>query len=449
VAGAAGPPETRYARLGSDRLAYQVIGQGPPDLVFTVGAFSHVDIAWEDPQTALFLRRLASFSRLLRFDRRGTGASDPLPPDPLPPWEMYAEELVAVMDAVDAQPAALLAAGPEAGPMALFFAATRPERIAALVLADATARYLVADDYPIGFPPEAAEAMIARTEELWGTEAFAGIYAPSRAGDERFVRWSARLERAIASPRVVRAYAQAMLEADVRPILALIQAPTLVLHHTGFRQLPMAHGRYLAEHIPGARLVELPGDLPLWWDQPDLVLEVVEEFLTGAHRSVEPTRVLATVLFTDIVGSTRRAAELGDRHWRELLQVHDDLAGRLVEQWGGRLVKTTGDGVLATFDGPGRAIGCATAIRDQLGGVDLQIRAGLHAGEVELRGDDVGGIAVHIAARIMATAAPGEIAVSRTVRDLVTGSDLVLQDRGRRRLKGVEGDWQLFAVAGR
>jgi class 3 adenylate cyclase len=449
VAGEAAQPETRYARLGPDRLAYQVLGQGPPDLVFTMGAFSHVDIVWDDPQMALFLRRLASFCRLLRFDRRGTGASDPLPPEPLPPSEAYAEELVAVMDAVGSQRAALLATGPQAGPMALFFAATRPERTAALILADATARYLVADDYPIGFPPEAAEAMIASAEELWGTEAMAGLNAPSRAGDERFLRWSARLERAIASPRMVRAHLRSLLEVDVRPILPLIQAPTLVLAHREFPQLPVEHGRYLAGHIPGARLVELPGALPLFWDQPDLVLEVVEEFLIGARRSVEPDRVLATVLFTDIVGSTQRAAELGDRGWRELLDVHDELAGRLVERWGGRLVKTTGDGILATFDGPGRAIGCAATLRDELRGIGTQIRAGLHTGELELRGDDVGGIAVHIAARIMATAGADEIVVSRTVRDLIAGSDLALQDRGSRRLKGVEGDWQLFGVVGR
>jgi class 3 adenylate cyclase len=449
VVGEAVPPKTRYARVGPDRLAYQVLGQGPPDLVLTIAAFSHVDVAWEDPQLALFLRRLASFSRLLRFDRRGTGASDPLPQNPLPPWEAYAQELVAVMDAVGSQRAALLATGPEVGPMALFFAGTRPERTAALILVDATARYLMAGDYPIGFPPQVVEAMTARAEELWGTEAFARIYAPSRAGDERFLRWSARFERAIASPRVVRDHLRAMLEVDVRPILPLIQAPTLVLHHRDFRLLPVAHGRYLAEHIPGARLVELPGDLPMFWDQPDLLLEVVEEFLTGAGRSVEPTRVLATVLFTDIVGSTRRAAELGDRRWRELLDTHDELAGRLVERWGGRLVKTTGDGVLATFDGPGRAIGCAAGLREGLGEIGVQIRAGLHIGEVELRGDDVGGIAVHVAARIMATAGAGEIVVSRTVRDLVAGSDIVLQDRGSRRLKGMGGDWQLFGVAGR
>jgi class 3 adenylate cyclase len=443
------PPQTRYARLGPDRLAYQVLGQGPPDLVFTMGAYSDVDIVWDDPQMALFLRRLAGFSRLIRFDRRGTGASDPLPADPLPPWEAYTQELTAVMDAAGSQQAALLAAGPEAGPMALFFAGTKPERTAALVLADATARYLAADDYRIGVEPEAVEAMIARAQELWGTEAFAETYTPDRANDQRFVRWSARLQRAIASPRVVRASLRALLEVDVRALLPLIHAPTLVLHHRDFQFLSVEHARYLTEHLPDARLVELPGELPLWWDEPDSVLNVIEEFLVGAGRAVEPTRVLATVLFTDIVGSTARAEQVGDRRWRALLDTHDELAGRLVQRWGGRLVKSTGDGILATFDGPGRAIGCAAALREELGEIGVQIRAGLHIGEVELRGDDVGGIAVHLAARVMATAGPGEIVVSRTVRDLVAGSEVVLADRGSRRLKGVEGDWQLFAVGGR
>jgi class 3 adenylate cyclase len=448
VAGRVATPETRYARLGPDRLAYQVLGQGPPDLVFTMGSFSHVDLVWDDPQVALFLRRLASFSRLLRFDRRGTGASDPLPAHPLPAWEAYTEELDAVMDAAGSRRAVLLATGPEAGPMALFFAGTRPERTAGLILANASARYLVADDYPIGFPAEAVEAMIARVEELWGTEAYTDAFAPGHAGDERFRRWSARIQRAIASPRVVAAHLRALLEVDVRPLLPLIQVPTLVLHQQDFELLPLAHGRYLATHIAGARLVEVPGDLPLWWGQQDLALGAIEGFLAGADRGLQPTRLLATVLFTDIVDSTGRAATLGDRGWRDLLDTHDELAGRLVERWGGRLVKTTGDGILASFDGPGRAIGCAARLREELAVIGIQVRAGLHTGEVELRGDDLGGIAVNIAARIMAAAGPGEILVSRTVRDLVAGSDVVLADRGSRRLKGVDGDWQLFAVVG-
>jgi class 3 adenylate cyclase len=440
-------PETTYARMGDDRIAYQVLGDGP-DLVLTLGAFGHVDLQWEDPATALFLRRLASFSRLILFDRRGTGASDPLPEQLPPPWEAYADEVAAVMDAAGSRQAALMATTAEASPMALFFAATRPERTSALVLGNASARYLAADDYPIGFPPERAEAIVARVENTWGTAEPIATAIPSRAGDERFRRWVAKMQRSMASPRTVHTMLRSMFEVDVRSLLPLVQAPTLVLHRRDFALLPIEHGRYLAEHIPNARLVELPGsDGPLTWETPELVLDVVEEFLTGVRGTAPTTRVLATVLFTDIVASTERASELGDRRWRELLEVHDDLGRRLVEQWGGRVVKTTGDGLLATFDGPGRAIGCAVALREQLGDIDVRIRAGLHAGEVELRGDDVGGIAVHIAARILAEARPGEIVVSRTVRDLIAGSDRSLTDRGTRRLKGVEGDWQLFAVA--
>jgi class 3 adenylate cyclase len=440
-------PETTYARLGEDRIAYQVLGEGP-DLVLTMGAFGHVDLQWEDPATAVFLRRLASFSRLILFDRRGTGASDPLPEPTPPPWEGYAEEVTAVMDAVGSRRAALMATTAEAGPMALFFAATRPERTSALVLGNATAKYVAADDYPIGIPPERADAIISRVEDTWGTAEPVATAIPSRAGDERFRRWVARMQRSMASPRTVHVFLRALFQVDVRPLLPLVQAPVLVLHRRDFPLLPIEHGRYLAEHLPNARLVELPGaDGPLTWEHPELTLGHIEEFLTGVRQHVPTTRVLATVLFTDIVGSTERAATLGDRRWRELLQVHDDLSRRLVEQWDGRVVKTTGDGLLATFDGPGRAIACAVTLREQLGDIDLRLRAGLHAGEVELRGDDVGGIAVHIAARIMAEADPGEIVVSRTVRDLVAGSDAVLQDRGTRRLRGVEGDWQLFAVA--
>jgi pimeloyl-ACP methyl ester carboxylesterase len=419
-------PETKYARMGQDRIAYQVLGKGPPDLVMTTGSFGHVDMAWEDPGIALFLRTLASFARLIQFDRRGTGASDPLPLDSLPPWESYAQDLTAVLDEVGSQQAALLAQL-DASPMALFFAGTRPERTRALILANATAKFLAADDYPIGAPAEVAEAFLAQLDQPWGTEAMAGMFAPTRAGDQRFCRWLARYLRAVASPRAVQAFLRANLEMDARSILPLIQASTLVLHRRDYQFIPLAHGRYLAEHIPGARLVELDGtEQSLFWETPEPALDHIERFLTGVRRVAQPTRRLATVLFTDIVGSTERAGELGDRRWRELLNVHDELTGRLVEEFGGRLVKTTGDGILATFDGPGRAIHCAAALRDELAGIGVGIRAGLHTGEVELREDDVGGIAVHIAARVTAAAKPGEILVSRTVRDLVVGSDVTL-----------------------
>jgi class 3 adenylate cyclase len=439
-------PETKYARLGGDRIAYQVVGDGPPDLVLTLNSFGHVDIGWEEPGYALFLRTLASFSRVILFDRRGTGASDPLPLGSLPPWESYGVDLAAVLDEVGSEQAAIMAQL-DASPMAIFFAGTRPERTSGLILANASAKYTAADDYPIGVPPDVAEALVAQLDQLWGTEAMV-LQVPSRADDERFRRWIAKAQRTVGSPRVVQAYMRAMFEVDARPILPLIHAPTLVLHRSNVQFIPVQHGRYLAEHIPGAKLIELPGvEGPLVWEMPELTLDRVQEFLTGVGRVAEPTRVLSTVLFTDIVGSTERVAALGDRRWREVLNVHDELARRLVEEFGGRLVKTTGDGILATFDGPGRAIRCAAALRDELAGVGVRIRAGLHTGEVELRDEDVGGIAVHIAARVMAAAAPGETLTSRTVQDLVVGSDIVLVDRGAHPLKGIAGPWQLYAVA--
>jgi class 3 adenylate cyclase len=405
-----------------------------------------VDVAWEDPGVARFLRALASFSRVILFDRRGSGASDPLPADPLPPWESYAEELDAVMDAVGSERAAFFADLLD-GPTVLLFAGTRPERTSALILVHTTAKFVASDDYPIGIPAQIAEALLDQVDQLWGTDGITAMWVPSRAGDERYRRWLAKLQRAIASPRAAQASLQAVLEVDVRPVLPLIQAPTLVLHRKDLHALPIEQSRYLAEHIPQAKLVELPGaDVNLVYETPELALDLIEEFLTGVRRSPEPTRVLATVLFTDIVGSTEQASRLGDRRWRELLDAHDELARRLVEEFGGQLVKTTGDGILATFDGPGRGIRCAAALRDELRAIGLQIRVGLHTGEVEQRDSDVGGIAVHIAARVMAAAGPGEILTSRTVRDLVVGSDIALNDCGVHLLKGVDGTWQLFTV---
>ena len=439
-------PETTYAWLGRDRIAYQVLGQGPPDLVMTGASLGHLDIAWEDPGLALFLRSLASFSRVILFNRRGTGASDPLPPDPLPPWESYAEELAAVLDEVGSQRTAILA---ELDAAAIFFAGTRPERTNALILVHTSAKGVASPDYPIGVPPEAAEALLAQFDQLWGTEAMAAMLVPSRAEDARFRRWFAKAQRTSLNPRAAQPYLRAMMDLDVRSILPLVQAPTLILHRRDVQSFSVEQGRYLAEHIPQAKLVELPGaDATLAWETPELALDLIQQFLTGVHRPVEPNRVLATVLFSDIVASTEQASRLGDRRWRELLNVHDELARRLVEEFGGRLVKMTGDGLLATFDGPGRAIRCAAALRDELGGIGVQLRVGLHTGEVELRDGDVGGIAVHIAARVMAAAGPGEIFTSRTVRDLIVGSDIVLDDRGTHPLLGVQGTWQLFAVVG-
>ena len=410
------------------------------------GSFRHLDIAWEDPGIALFCRTLASFCRLIVFDRRGTGISDPLPPHPLPPWESYAEEIAAVLDEVGADQAAIMAEV-DAGPTAIFFAATRPERTRALILAQTTAKLVAADDYPIGVPAEVANALLAQIDQLWGTEAAAAMVAPSRASEQRFRRWFAKMQRAGASPRAAQAFLRALMEVDVRPALPLIQAPTLVLHRRDAQLITVEHGRYLAEHIPKARLIELPGaDATLIWETPELALDHIEKFLTGVRRTHQPSRVLATVVFTDIVGSTERVGQLGDRRWRELLNVHDEVARRVVEEFQGQLIKTTGDGILAMFDGPGRGIRCAAALRDELHGIGLELRAGLHTGEVELRDSDLGGIAVHIAARVMAVAAPGEVLASRTVRDLLVGSDITLADRGVQRLKGVEGTWQIFTV---
>jgi class 3 adenylate cyclase len=439
-------PDTRYARLGRDRIAYQTFGQGPPDVVLTIGSFGHMDAVWEEPEVVLFFRTLGSFCRVIRFDRRGIGASDPLPPDRLSPWEAHAEELAVVLDAVGCDQAAIIAQV-DAGPMALLFASTRPERISALVLANTTAKWAAAEDYPIGLPPEAIERVLGQYDQDWGTETMAAHLVPSRANDDRVRRWLARVQRVTASPGAILAMLRALAEIDARPLLPLIHAPTLVLHRREYPLIPVTHGRYLAEHIAGAQLVELPGaDFTLIAGQSRPTLDHIEDFLTGVHHGAAPTRMLATVLFTDIVGSTHQARQLGDHRWRELLNVHDELAHRQVEQQGGQLIKTTGDGILATFDGPGRGLHCAIALTEQLRGIDLQVRVGLHTGEVELRDSDVGGMAVHIAARVMAAAQPGEILVSRTVRDLVVGSDVVLEDRGTRPLKGVEGDWQLFAA---
>jgi class 3 adenylate cyclase/pimeloyl-ACP methyl ester carboxylesterase len=437
---------TGYARLGAARIAFQVIGGGPIDLISTPGSFVSFDISAEDPAADLYYRSLASFTRLIRFDRRGSGASDPVPLDALPALESYTEEVLAVMDAVGSQQAAVMA-GYDAGPMAMLFAATQPERVSALILANTTSRYLSVEDYPIGLSRDAAEHVADLMAENWGTEAQASLYVPSRADDARFLAWFAKVQRMTISPTAAAAYFRAWFEVDARPLLSAIRLPTLVLHRSGFSSIPFTHAQYIADHVAGARVVELPGsDGPFIWEHPELALDAIEEFLTGIRRGAPSHRVLATVLFTDIVDSTQRAEELGDRKWRALLDVHDDLAARSVESQGGRVVKSTGDGILATFDGPGRAIRGATALQDELGRVQINLRAGIHAGEIEVRGDDVSGIAVHLAARVMAEADPGEILVSRTVRDLVVGSDISFSDRGAHQLKGIEGDWQLYSV---
>ena len=436
---------TGYARLGTDRIAYEVFGSGSTDLVLTAGSYGAFDTDWEDPVAELFLRRLASFVRVIRFDRRGTGGSDPLPLDALPPWESFVEELESVMTGAGSERAAIMTAY-DAGPMGMLFAATKPERTAALILVNTGAKYLADDDYPIGVPPEVAEDLNRTMAERWGSDDHVILQVPSRADDARFRAWYAKKTRSIAGPAAAAAYFRSMFKADARALLPAIHVPTLVLHRTAYRFMPIEHGRYLAEHIVGATLIELPGsDGPLYWEAADEALDALETFLTGVSPPAPTDRVLATVLYTDIVDSTGLLERMGDTRWHELLDMHD-LARRLVAANGGRLIKTTGDGVLATFDGPGRAIRFATAFRDRLAALGLAIRTGIHTGEVELRGGDVGGIAVHLAARIMAEAADGQILVSRTVTDLVVGSDLAFDDRGTHHLKGIDGGWQLLAV---
>jgi len=440
-------PESRYALLGGARIAYQVFGEGPRDLVLAPGSFGNIDVIWEDPVVARLYRRIASFCRVIVFDRRGSGASDPVPLDALPTWESYVEDLEAVMDAAGSSRAAIMS-GFDAGPMAALFAATKPERTTALILVNTSARWVVADDYPIGIPVEVARQIIEGIEAAWGSEGQAWTIVPSQAGSEQFRRWFAKFTRSMVSPTELRAYMQSALEADARSILPTIHVPTLVLHRTNLSMVPIEHGRYVAEHIPGAKFMEIPGaDAAVPWERGDLIFGLIEEFLTGVQRRPELERVLTTVLFTDIVSSTERVRELGDSRWKELLDAHDEVARRGVEAFQGRLIETTGDSIRATFDGPGRGIRCAASLREELGRIGLDIRAGLHTGEVELREERIGGITVHVGARVMAAAGPGEILVSRTVRDLISGSAIQLEDRGSHVLKGVEGHWQLFAVS--
>ena len=441
-------PTTKFAKLGNDRVAYQVLGQGPIDLVFLTGMSSHVDLRWEEPLNEYFLHRLAAFSRLILFDRRGAGVSDAVPFDHLPTWEEWADDMRVVLDTVASERAAIMAWF-DGGPMAMLFAATYPERTAALVLAHTAARYVRADDYPQGFAPEVAERLLQTVAELWGTDGFASIAAPSRSHDEGFRQRYGRYLRAAARPREVTAQLRNLLSSDVRHALPLIQCPTLVLNRSGYRIVTTEHARYLVEHIPDARLVELPGtDGVLVTEHVSEILSSIEEFLSRIPGGSVADRVLATVLFTDIASSTDLAASMGDRSWKAVLETHDEIIRDQVARFQGRFIESTGDGVLATFDRPGRAIRAAGAIQESISALGIDIRAGLHAGEIELRegGHRVGGIAVHIAARVMAMAVPGEILVSSTVKDLVAGSGIEFRDRGVHDLKGVPGAWSLFAV---
>lgn len=435
-------PETRYAKSGDVNIAYQVVGDGPRDLVLVPGFVSHLENDWDEPRSAHFLERLASFSRLIRFDKRGTGLSDR--PGGLPDLETRMDDVRAVMDAVESERAALLGYS-EGGPMCCLFAATYPDRTTALILYGTYAKRVDPDDdYPWVATGEQRQAYVDRVEREWGFESDLGTMAPN--ADAALTAWWRARARASASPGAARALLLMNSLIDVRHVLPTIRVPTLVLHRGGDRDSQLAEGRYIADHIPGARFVDLAGEDHIPWIDADQIVDEVEEFLTGVRRGPEPDRLLATVLVTDIVGSSERAAELGDRGWRDLLEAHHALVRRELARWRGQEVDTAGDGFLATFDGPARAIRCACAIRDGLHALSLEIRAGLHTGECEIIGGKVGGIAVHTAARVAAQASPGEVFVSGTVRDLIAGSGIDLEDRGVHTLKGIPGAWQLLAA---
>ena len=439
-------PETRFASADDLHIAYQVVGEGPIDVVFVPDWFNHVEAQWDEPVSARFLGRLASFSRLVVFDKRGTGLSDPVPLSDLPTVEAWMDDLRVVLDAVGSQSAALVCAN-DGVILGLPFAATYPERVAALVIIDGYARAARADDYPPGAPPKVIQRAKDWVDEVWGTSRTVEVLLPSRANDVAFCEWRARYERLAASPGTVTRMYDFMASFDVRQVLPTITAPTLVLHRAGDRWTLAGHGRYLAEHIAGARYVELPGSDNLWLgEDSDALLEEIQEFLTGVRAPSEPDRVLTTILFTDIVGSTESAASLGGERWRELLDRHDAVIRRQLVRARGREIATRGDGFVATFDGPARAIRCAVAINEAMRPLGLQVRAGLHSGECEVRGNDLGGLAVHIAARVADAAQGGEVLVTSTVKDLVAGSGIGFADRGLHRLKGVPDEWRLYAI---
>jgi len=436
--------ETRFAKSGDLSIAYQVIGHGDVDVILVPQWLSNIEQYWEHPTAAYFLRRIASFSRLIMFDKRGTGLSDAVPTTQA--LEERMDDVLAVMDAVGSERAVLL--GPsEGGPMATLFAATYPERCISLILYGACARWLQSDDYPEGRPPEIAALYGQKWIEGWGSGASLNVLAPSLARDERFRRWWGRFERHSVRPGMVAPIFETINNMDVRAVLPAIRVPTLVLHRRGDRLVDVANGRYLAAHIPGARYLELPGDDHIYFaGDADSLLDEIEEFVTGSRGTHDPDRVLATVMFTDIVRSTERAARLGDRRWHELIADHDRLMQSQVAVYRGRMIRTTGDGVFAAFDGPARAIRCALAAVDAAHGLDVDIRAGLHTGECQLTGEDLAGVTVHIGARIANLAEASQVLVSGTVRDLVVGSNIMFHFRGVESLAGVPGEWRLFTV---
>ena len=440
-------PETKYARSGNLHIAYQIAGKGPPDLVFVHGWISHIEHLWEEPSVARFLHRLASFSRLILLDKRGTGLSDPVPLDKLPTLEERMDDVRAVMDAAGSERAALLGTS-EAGALNLLFAATYPERTAALILLNSYGRLAWSEDYPWGIRADDAERLLQGIEEGWGKGVAFEALVASQSDNTAMRSWWARYQRLAASPGAAVTLLRRAFATDARLVLSSISVPTLILHRAGDPFTGTEHGRYLAEHIRGAKYVELSGvDHLFFAEDADRLLAEIREFLTGVREVSGAERVLATVLFADIVGSTEHAARLGDGRWRDLLDAYYGLVRRELSRFRGREIDTAGDGLFATFDGPARAIRCACAIGEAVPQLGIAVRVGLHTGECEVMGPKVGGIAVHIGARVAAAAGSNEVLVSSTVRDLVAGSGLRFEDRGVHVLKGVPGEWRLFAVA--
>jgi pimeloyl-ACP methyl ester carboxylesterase len=435
--------EVRYARSGDVHIAYRVFGDGPRDLVLIPGTLSHAELYWEFPINQYLLKRFTAFARVIVFDKRGQGLSDRVGNQTL---EERIGDVRAVMDAAGSRRATIFGWS-EGGPMSLMFSATYPERTSALVVCGSFASIRAE---PWALSPDRWSSFLSWLESHWGQGVLVPVNAPSRKDDATFVQWFGRLERASASPGAIVALLRANYEIDVRHVLPTIQAPTLILHRVGDKAVPVEAGRYLARHIPGAKYVELPGDDHLLQaygpDVLDLLIDETEEFITGARSGPEPDRVLVTVMFTDIVGSTERAAAIGDRRWRELLEGYLAEARRQLERFRGREIDVAGDGLFAIFDGPARAIRCACAIRDAVHALGLEVRAGLHTGECELAGTKASGIAVHTGARIAAAAGPREVLASATVKDLVAGSGVQFADRGSHVLKGVPGEWRLFTV---
>lgn len=439
----------RYARSGDVHIAYQVLGEGQQDLLLFFSSNASIDSMDEEPALRRFHDRLASFSRLIRFDCRGIGLSDPLAASARTALEQWVDDALGILDAEEITSATVLA-DMSAAPKAIMMAAAHPERVNRLIIVNGTARVAAAPDYPFGVPPEIIDQFAEEVTDPGAAEKGLDdvvLFAPSAKDDLAFRSWWVRAGRRGASPSTARSLLQMDNFADVRELLPLIRIPTLVMHRRGARTIRVAHGRYLAEQVAGATYVELEGQDSLYWiGETDELLTHIEEFLTGSSRPPEPDRVLATVLFSDIVESTSQASAMGDQAWRDRLDSHDAMVRRQLERFRGTEVNTTGDGFLASFDGPNRAIQCACAVVDGAKQLGMQVRVGLHTGEVERRGDDIAGIAVHIGARVAALAGAGEVLVSRTVTDLVAGAGIMFSGRGEHELKGVPGSWQLFAV---